>query len=138
MRQLAAVGSNMLITLDLRDQTPIYEQLVVSVKELINRAELRPGDRLPTVRQLAQDLGVNLNTVARAYRELAEQGILSVRQGRGASVVSARGRYGAAEQENLRRRVKRLVNEAVSGGVGSQELHAMIDAELHRLKEARE
>jgi len=128
----------MLISVDLGDQTPIYKQLIASIKELTNRAELRPGDRLPTVRQLAQDLGVNLNTVARAYRELANQGILSVRQGRGASVVSARGRYGAAEQENLRKRLKRLVNEAVSVGVGSQELHAMIDAELHRLKEPRE
>jgi len=128
----------MLVDLDLRDQTPIYEQLVVSLKELINRAELRPGDRLPTVRQLAQDLGVNLNTVARAYRELAEQGFLSVRQGRGASVLSARGRYGAAEQESLRRRVRRLVNEAASVGVGAQELHAMVDAELKRLEEARE
>ena len=84
----------MLISVDLRDRTPIYEQLVVSIKELINRGDLCPGDTLPTVRQLAQDLGVNLNTVARAYRELARQGLLSVRQGRGASVVSTRGRYG--------------------------------------------
>ena len=126
----------MLISVDLRDQTPIYEQIVVSIKEHINRAELRPGDPLPTVRQLAQDLGVNLNTVARAYRELAKQGILSVRQGRGASVVSARGRYGAAEQENLRKKVKRLVNEALLLGVGSQELHGLINSELHRIKEA--
>lgn len=125
----------MLISVDLRDQTPIYEQIVVSIKELINRAELRPGDSLPTVRQLAQDLGVNLNTVARAYRELAKQGILSVRQGRGASVVSARGRYGAAEQENLHKKVKRLVNEALLLGVGSRELHALINSELHRIKE---
>ena len=127
----------MLISVDLRDPTPIYEQLAVSVKELINRAELGPGDRLPTVRQLAQDLGVNLNTVARAYRELAKEGILSVRQGRGASVVSARGRYGAAEQESLRKRVKRLVNEALLVGLGPRELHAMVDAELHCLKEAQ-
>jgi len=108
-----------------------------SIKELINRAELRPGDSLPTVRQLGQDLGVNLNTVARAYRELAKQGILSVRQGRGASVVSARGRYGATERENLQRKVKWLVNEALVLGVGELDLQDMLDSELHRLKEAR-
>ncbi|MCK5118128.1 MAG: GntR family transcriptional regulator [Candidatus Latescibacteria bacterium] len=125
------------VALDLRDPTPIYEQLVSSVKELINRAELRPGDALPTVRQLAQDLGVNLNTVARAYRELAKQGILSVRQGRGASVVSTRGHYGAAERENLQKKLKWLVNEALVLGVGERGLHAMVDSELHRLKEAR-
>ncbi|MFH0909954.1 MAG: GntR family transcriptional regulator [Planctomycetota bacterium] len=125
----------MLIALDLHDQTPIYEQLMASIKELINRAALRKGDSLPTVRQLAQDLGVNLNTVARAYRELAAQGILSVRQGRGASVASARGRYGAAEEANLRREIKRLVNEALVLGVGLEELHAMIDAEVHSIEE---
>ena len=125
------------LSLDLRDPTPIYEQLMSSIKELINRAELRPGDSLPTVRQLGQDLGVNLNTVARAYRELAKQGILSVRQGRGASVVSARGRYGATERENLQRKVKWLVNEALVLGVGELDLQDMLDSELHRLKEAR-
>ncbi|KPJ56131.1 MAG: hypothetical protein AMS16_02935 [Planctomycetes bacterium DG_58] len=129
------MGPNVLITLDLRDQTPIYEQLVESIKELVNRGELRPGDSLPTVRQLAQDLAVNLNTVARAYRELANQGILSVRQGRGASVVSARARYGPAEKESLRKKVRRLVNEALSLGVSSRELHAMLDSELSRLTE---
>ena len=126
------------LSLDLRDPTPIYEQLASSVKELINRAELRPGDSLPTVRQLAQDLGVNLNTVARAYRELAKQGILSVRQGRGASVASARGHYGATERENLQRKVKWLVNEALVLGVGARGLQAMVDSELQRLKEAGE
>ncbi len=127
----------MLISLDLRDQTPIYEQLVQSIKELINRKELLEGDSLPTVRQLAQDLGINLNTAARAYRELAKQGILSVRQGRGASVLSTHGRYGPAEQENLLKKVKRLTNEALFLGVGSRRLHAMIDSELRRVKESR-
>ena len=126
------------LSLDLRDPTPIYEQLAGSVKELINRAELQPGDSLPTVRQLAQDLGVNLNTVARSYRELAKQGILSVRKGRGASVVSARGHYGARERESLQRRVRWLVNEALVLGVGARGLQAMVDSELHRLKEAGE
>ena len=131
------MGHDVLISVDLRDKTPIYEQLVMSVKELINRGDLCPGDALPTVRQLAQDLGVNLNTVARAYRELANQGILSVRQGRGASVVSTRRRCGAAEQANLQKRVMRLVNEALLLGVDSHQLHVMIDSELQRLKENR-
>ena len=69
---------------------------------------------------------------------MATRGILSVRQGRGASVVSARGHYGASERENLQRRVKWLVNEALVLGVGERNLHAMIDSELQRLKEARE
>ncbi len=123
------------VSIDLHDQTPIYEQLTDAIKELINRGELRPGDPLPTVRQLAQDLGVNLNTVARAYRELARKGVLSVRQGRGASVVKARGRYDVAEREELRKRIRRLANEAVFLGIDSTNLHAMIDLELKVLRE---
>lgn len=125
----------MMISVDLSDKTPIYEQLMACIKELLNRGELRPGDALPTVRQLAQDLGVNLNTAARAYRELASQGLLSVRQGRGVSVVSTRGRCGPAERTNLRKDVGRLVNEALLLGVSARELHGMIDSQLQRLKE---
>jgi GntR family transcriptional regulator len=132
------MGPALLISVDLRDTTPIYQQLVASLKELINRGELLPGDTLPTVRQLAQDLGVNLNTVARSYRELARQGLLSVRQGRGASVVSTRRRSGAAERANLEKGVRRLVNEALLLGVDSRDLHAMVDSELQRLKETGE
>lgn len=128
----------MLISIDLSSQVPIHEQLVASLKELLNRGKLRPGARLPTVRQLAQDLGVNLNTIARAYRELAAQGVLSVRQGRGAWVINTKGRYDGTAREQLRKMAARLANEAVFLGVGPQELHALIDAELQKFTEVAE
>ncbi len=124
------------ISIDLRDQTPVYEQLVASIKEMMNRGDLVPGDPLPTVRQLGQDLGVNLNTVARAYRQLAQHGVLSVRQGRGVSVVDTKGHCNVTERKRLQKRVKRLVNDAVFLGIGPQQLHALINSELHHLKEA--
>jgi GntR family transcriptional regulator len=73
----------MQIELDFRSGIPIYVQIMDQVKHLIAARALRPGDQLPTVRQLAADLRVNFNTVARAYRMLDDAGIISTQHGRG-------------------------------------------------------
>jgi GntR family transcriptional regulator len=75
------------IEIDLRSHVPIYVQIVERVKHLMATGMLNPGDQLPTVRQLAADLRVNFNTVARAYRLLDEAGVISTQQGRGTYVV---------------------------------------------------
>jgi GntR family transcriptional regulator len=77
----------MMIELDLRSHVPIYVQLVDRVKHLVATGVLQPGDQLPTVRQLAADLRVNFNTIARAYRMLDEVGVISTQQGRGTYVL---------------------------------------------------
>ena len=69
--------------LDFRSRQPIYIQIVEQVRQRVARGDLQPGDQLPTVRQLAADLRVNFNTVARAYRMLDEAGLISTQQGRG-------------------------------------------------------
>src|SRR3989337_4416733 len=71
------------LKVDLHSGVPIYIQIVERVKHMIATGELKPGDQLPTVRQLAQDLRVNFNTIERAYRLLDEAGIISTQQGRG-------------------------------------------------------
>ena len=60
----------MRITLDFHSKAPIYTQIVEQVEKLVGAGELKPGDQLPTVRELAADLRINFNTVARAYRLL--------------------------------------------------------------------
>ena len=74
---------NLPITLDHRSGVPIYVQIVEQVRQRDSSGELQPGDQLPTVRQMATDLRVNFNTVARAYRLLDEAGLISTQQGRG-------------------------------------------------------
>ena len=74
---------NFQIVLDMRSDAPIYVQIVEQVRQRVSTGELRPGDQLPTVRQMATDLRVNFNTVARAYRLLDEAGLISTQQGRG-------------------------------------------------------
>jgi GntR family transcriptional regulator len=76
------------LELDFRSGIPIYLQVVDRIKEMIANGRLKPGDQLPTVRALALELRVNFNTVARAYRILDENGIISTQQGRGTAISS--------------------------------------------------
>jgi GntR family transcriptional regulator len=71
------------IAIDFRSGQPIYIQIVEQIRRMVANGELKPGDQLPTVRQLATELRVNFNTVARAYRLLDEAGLISTQQGRG-------------------------------------------------------
>lgn len=73
--------------LDFRSHVPIYVQLVERIKHLVASGVLEPGSQLPTVRQLAAELRVNFNTIARAYRILDEAGVISTQQGRGTFVL---------------------------------------------------
>ncbi len=82
------------LQLDLHSGLPIYIQIIDQIKQQIANRSLKPGDQLPTVRALAQELRINFNTVARAYRLLDEAGIISTQQGRGTYIMeeaAARG-----------------------------------------------
>lgn len=81
---------NLVLTLDPEDRTPPYEQLRRQLADLITAGQLSPGDRLPALRQLAGDLGVAVGTVARTYRELEQEGLLTSRRGGGTRVSAAR------------------------------------------------
>ena len=77
----------MFAELDFRSHVPIYAQLVDRIKHLVASGALGPGDQLPTVRQMAAELRVNFNTIARVYRILDEEGVISTQQGRGTYVL---------------------------------------------------
>jgi GntR family transcriptional regulator len=75
------------IQIDLRSDLPIYLQIIEQIKHQIADESLKPGDQLPTVRALAEELRVNFNTVARSYRMLDEAGVISTQQGRGTYIT---------------------------------------------------
>ena len=75
------------LEIDFRSGIPIYLQVVERIKERLAAGQLKPGDQLPTVRALAQELRVNFNTIARAYRIMDESGIISTQQGRGTYIL---------------------------------------------------
>jgi GntR family transcriptional regulator len=78
----------MQIKLDFRSGIPIYVQIIDQIKHLVATGALHPDDQLPTVRQLASELRVNFNTIARAYRMLDEAGVISTQQGRGTYILA--------------------------------------------------
>lgn len=92
-----------MIELDFRTHIPIYFQIVDQIQRRIDAGELKPGDQLPTVRKLAEELEVNFNTVARAYRILDETGSISTQQGRGTYVIEP-GDTGGKTLEEITRR----------------------------------
>lgn len=77
------------VNLDFGSGVPIYVQIVDQVKALLFSGDLKPGDQLPTVRQLASELRVNFNTIARAYRLLDEARLISTQRGRGTYLLDA-------------------------------------------------
>ncbi|MGD0788407.1 MAG: GntR family transcriptional regulator [Terracidiphilus sp.] len=75
------------ISIDLSSSVPAYRQIVDAMRVQLVEERLKPGQMLPTVRRLAMELGVHFNTVAQAYRELAGEGWLDLKHGRGAMVI---------------------------------------------------
>ena len=126
----------MYITIDERDGRPLYQQLVDEIKTLIARGELAQGTSLPPVRQVASDLGVNLNTVAFAYRRLQKEGLIRVRHGSGAVVISKT--LGNNQEDRLRAQLRTALTQLVLAGLKQPEIKALINEELDELlKEAR-
>jgi Predicted transcriptional regulators len=82
----------MFLTVDTEDPRPLYQQVVDGIKHLIAQGRLSEGVVLPSTRQLASDLGVNLNTIATAYRELQNQGLVTIKHGAGCVITSGRQR----------------------------------------------
>ncbi len=97
--------------LDLRSGVPVYRQLIDQVLAAIASRTLRAGDRLPTVRQVAVDLSININTVVRAYKELEIRGTLSTQQGTGTFITDQEVRQDEAERQ---RRLSHLVGEMLA------------------------
>lgn len=121
----------MYIVVDENDRRPIYQQVVDEIKALIARGELPEGTPLPPVRQVAANLGVNLNTVATAYRELQREGLISVRHGSGA-VVSSRTAQEKSEDE-LRKPLRAALTQLVLAGLPRAEIMTIVGDELRGL-----
>ena len=102
-----------IVTVDVRDATPIYAQLDRGLRAAIATGRLGAGDQLPTVRQLAVELRVNANTVARVYAELERAGVIETRRGVG-SFVSAAGRTDARPAEETARRLRAFVTRVLA------------------------
>lgn len=111
---------------------PIYIQIVDRIRHLVATGALEPGDQLPTIRQLAVDLRVDPNTVARAYSILDKEGVISTQQGRGTFIAEHpdEDRLAAFREEQLRRMLGHVVLETLSLGYTTNEILDAFLAEL--------
>ena len=114
-----------LLTLDHRHPTPLYAQIERGIRAAIANGRLATGDQLPTVRELAVDLKVNANTIAKVYLELERAGVLQTRRGVGTFVASGAAppppKRGPRDPE-LRALVQRCLDEASARGFSADEV----------------
>lgn len=123
--------------LDFRSGLPIYLQIVNQIESQLAANILKPGDQLPTVRALAQELRVNFNTVARAYRMLDESRVISTQQGRGTYLLEKPPPEAAERlrREELQALAQRYIREAVRLGFSSSEIRHALREQLSTKKD---
>jgi len=114
------------------DPRPIYQQIADGIKALIANGSLVEGQALPPVRQVAGDLGINLNTVAIAYRQLQDEGFITIRHGSGASIAARRP--SKTNREELREEAKVPLRTALTrlvlAGLAPAEILELVRKEL--------
>jgi DNA-binding transcriptional regulator YhcF (GntR family) len=125
-----------MLSISLGSPVPLHDQLVGGLRGLIAAGKLAQGDELPPVRQLAADLGINLNTVARAYRELTDAGLLASVRGRGTIVISSIERASgpkAEEKKRLETGIAAALADAKIAGLSRGAIEALLDRQVRRL-----
>ena len=110
---------------------PIYLQLMEQVKHAIETGALRPGEQLPGIRPLAEELVINPNTVAKAYRELEHEGVIELRHGAGAFVSGqVRGKKATDSLRTAQPIVAAAVERLRARGLTDEEIRRLFEAEL--------
>jgi GntR family transcriptional regulator len=118
------MARNISVAVDLDSPTPAYRQIIDGLRVCLVEGDLRPGDRVPSVRELASDLGLHFNTVAEAYRELAAEGWLRLDRGRGGARVVERvsANTTGGDAGKLSMRLHSVVAEARVGGLSVRDV----------------
>ena len=122
----------MQITVDPDARLPVYRQIVSQLRRAIAVGEISPGDSLPPVRQLAEDVGVNFNTVAKAYRTLAAEGLVATHQGRGVRVI-VREKPQINEGE-VSVALERFLSEMMLAGMSDAQIIGLVRQALETMK----
>ncbi|HOY25706.1 MAG TPA: GntR family transcriptional regulator [Mesotoga sp.] len=117
----------MWLDIDMRSPSPIYDQIKRGVREEIIKGKLKEGDTLPSIREMASQIRVNPNTVARAYRELEMEGTIMARQGLGYIVVSDGEKVRDSVFDNLSEELKEPILRLKKSGISLDKLLEVIE-----------
>ena len=115
----------------------VYEQVASQIRLLVASGDLVPGATLPSVRQLAGDLGVNLNTIARAYRLLKAEGFLVIRDRAGVTVAAPAENMEPSDKAKLLEQLRLTLVQLRQGGMESDDLLRTVQCEIDAMKTAR-
>jgi DNA-binding transcriptional regulator YhcF (GntR family) len=126
----------MVLVVERESAEPVYGQIARQVRERIVNGRLAAGTPLPAVRTLASDLGVNLNTVARAYRQLEEQGFLQIRDRSGAEVTAPPPAARSADRRRLTAELREVLERMRQAGMRLDDLRRVVSEEVERLDAA--
>jgi DNA-binding transcriptional regulator YhcF (GntR family) len=123
------------LRIDLRGPIPVYRQILDGLRTLLVSGVFCPGDKLPTVREMAIDLGVNHNTVAEAYRLLADEGWLELKRHHGATVLSREPQQaGPQRRDDFTQRLQELAAWAIADGVDTAAVASQLTSLAKQLK----
>ena len=114
---------------------PMYLQLMDQVKHAIETGALRPGEQLPGLRKAAEQLVMNPNTVAKAYRELEHDGVIELRQGTGAFVAERADRKREQRFHSAQPVLEAAVRRLAALGISEDEMRRLFESEMTRLRE---
>ncbi len=122
------------LRIDPDSTVPIYLQIVHAIKHQVATGRLKPGEQLPTVRELATTLRINPNTVARAYDQLDTDHVITTQQGRGTYVRERPNdvHLSRVRQEQLKAMIDGMIGQALSTGYAPDEIREMFDAQMAR------
>lgn len=121
----------MFVHVDTRNGLAVYDQIVRQVKFAVAEGALRSGELVPSVRELARELAINPNTVARAYRQLQDDGVLEPVRGTGLSIAATARRQCQTERTKLiRTRLRLVLEEALHSGLDTADIESLMQDEL--------
>ncbi len=125
----------MLLTINNNDSRPIYLQITGQIKEQVSDGSLAPGTELPSVRELAESLGINMHTVRSAYLKLRDDGVIRLRLGRRAVISRKRPPQSNIDLETgIEARLQEVVTDALLAGMAEENLRQLLTKQLNRLK----
>ena len=122
-----------MLTIDLASPLPLHDQILRLLRYTVATGKLTPGDALPAVRQLAADLGINFNTVARAYRALENLGLVRTARGRGTTVVAVVEQNPMAAALTAREALRTALTDARLAGLSRDQVAAFVEQETSLL-----
>jgi GntR family transcriptional regulator len=126
----------MKISIDRNSRVPIYDQIKEQIKGLVHAGQIKTGDQLPTIRELSVELSVNFNTVALAYRDLANDGVIFTERGKGTFVANTPGdeEMRTIRKQKLSNLVEALIRETDRLGYAIEEVKQAFNDQLDKEK----